>query len=302
MRSGHADRVRAAHRGLATGSGAIRRPGLLALGLAALLAGSPAKAQPAPVPAPSPAPSLTASEVQRWSAPEASQGVAADGRYFYAIANSKIAKYERATGRKVAEWTGERARYPHLNACSIVGKELVCAGSNFPATPMSSSVEIFDPRRMVHLRTVSLGQQIGSLTWVDRRDGAWWAGFANYDGRGGELGRGHEYTQLVKFDDQWRRMESWSFPASVLDRFAPASASGGVWGEDGQLYVTGHDRPEVYVLRLPDGGATLDHLATIAVPIEGQAIAFDHGARPLLFGVSRGKREVVSMTLPRVGP
>jgi len=273
---------------------------VLALILASAVA-VPLHAQAVPAP-PLAAPILSATEVQRWSAPEATQGVAVDGRYLYAIANSQIAKYDRATGRKVAEWTGERARYPHLNSCSVVGKELVCAGSNFPATPMTSSVEIFDPQRMTHLRTVSLGQQVGSLTWVTRRDGAWWAGFANYDGKGGESGRRHEYTQLVKFDDQWRRMEAWSFPASVLDRFAPASASGGAWGEDGLLYVTGHDRPEVYVLRLPDGGSTLDHLATIAVPIEGQAIAFDLGAQRLLFGISRAKGEAVAMRLPRIAP
>ncbi|CAN7157301.1 hypothetical protein LJR225_000215 [Phenylobacterium sp. LjRoot225] len=271
----------------------IRIPGLLALAAAWVLVG-PAQAQPAQV--------LNASEVQRWSTPEATQGVAVDRRHLYAIANSKIAKYDRETGRKVAEWVGERARYPHLNSCIVRARQLVCAGSNFPATPMTSSVEIFNPKRMIHLRTISLGQQVGSLTWVDHRDGAWWAAFANYDGKGGEPGHGHKYTQLVKFDAQWRRLEAWSFPASVLERFAPASASGGAWGEDGLLYVTGHDRPEVYVLRLPKGGSTLDHVATIAVPIEGQAIAFDRSARRRLFGISRPKREVVAVELPRLAP
>jgi hypothetical protein len=61
----------------------------------------------------------------------------------------------------------------------------------------------------------------------------------------------------------------------VLDRFAPRSASGGVWGQDGLLYVSGHDRPEVYVLRLPKSRDVLEHVATIASPIEGQAIALD---------------------------
>ncbi|MCR5874104.1 hypothetical protein LRS10_07955 [Phenylobacterium sp. J426] len=153
---------------------------------------------------------------------------------------------------------------------------------------------------MVHLRTVSLGQQIGSLTWVDRKDGAWWAAFANYEQKGGEPGRGPAYTQLVKFDDQWRRMEGWSFPASVVERFKPMSSSGGGWGADGLLYVTGHDHPELYVLKLPKGGSKLDHLATIAAPIEGQAIAFDKSTDRALFGISRPNREVVAMRLPKV--
>jgi hypothetical protein len=153
---------------------------------------------------------------------------------------------------------------------------------------------------MVHLRTIALGQQIGSLTWIDRKDGVWWATFANYDGKGGEPNRGHAYTQLVKFDDQWRRLEGWSFPAAVADRFAPMSSSGGGWGPDGLLYVTGHDHPELYVLRLPKGGSKLDHVATIEAAIEGQAIAFDKSAPGMVFGISRPNREVISMKLPSI--
>lgn len=264
----------------------------------ALVIGSAATAQPPPVAV------LTSEVTQRWKAPEATQGVAVDASHVYAVANSRIAKYDRASGRKVAEWAGDKARFPHLNACAIIARELVCASSNFPETPMTSAVEIFDPDRMIHLRSVALGQQIGSLTWVDRRDGFWWAAFANYDGKGGEPGRGHAYTQFVKFDDQWRRLEAWSFPASVTQRFSPMSSSGGAWGPDGLLYVTGHDHPELYVLRLPKGGSTLDHVATIKAAIEGQAIAFDKSVKtggPLtLFGISRLNREVVAMRLPPV--
>ncbi len=248
-----------------------------------------------------PAVSIAQSEViRRWKAPEATQGVAVDARHFYAVSNSKIGKYDKATGAKVGEWAGDKARFPHINSCEIIGRELVCAASNFPETPMTSSAEFFDPVKMVHLRTVALGQQTGSLTWIDRKDGAWWAAFANYDGKGGEPNRGHQHTQFVKFDDQWRRMEAWSFPASVTARFAPMSSSGGAWGADGLLYVTGHDNAELYVLRLPKGGSKLDHLATIAAAIEGQAIAFDKSAPRVLFGISRPSREVVSMKLPAI--
>jgi outer membrane protein assembly factor BamB len=246
-------------------------------------------------------PRLAAETIGRWPAPEANQGVAADGRHFYAVGNSVIAKYDRRTGRKLSEWTGDPARFPHLNSCAVIGRELVCAASNYPALPMTSSVEVFDPARMTHLRSVALGpDQPGSLTWVDRRDGAWWAAFANYDGRGGEPARDHRYTTLVKFDDQWRRLEAWSFPPEVLARFAPRSTSGGAWGADGRLYVTGHDHPEVYVLSLPKGGAVLEHLATIEAPMEGQAVAFDPSAPGVLFGIRRQAREVVAARLPPV--
>lgn len=266
----------------------MRGASVLAIGLA--LSALPAAAQPV----------LKSEVLRRWKAPEATQGVAVDARHFYAVSNSKIAKYDKQTGAKVAEWAGERARFPHINSCEVIGRELVCASSNYPETPQTSSVEFFDPVRMAHLRTVSLGQQIGSLTWVDRNDGAWWATFANYDSRGGELGRGHKHTQLVKFDDQWRRLEGWSFPDTVTARFQPMSSSGGGWGPDGRLYVTGHDHPELYVLELPKGGSKLDHIATIEAGIEGQAIAFDRSQPGVLFGISRPNREVVSMRLPPV--
>jgi len=236
--------------------------------------------------------------IERVAAPEADQGVAVDARSIYAVDNSTIARYDRKTGAKVAEFKGDKALYPHMNSCAVIGRELICAASNFPATPMMSQVEVFDPTTLKHLRTIPLGHQPGSLTWVDRKDGSWWAGFANYDGRGGEAGRDHSFTTMIRFDDRWRPHERWTFPAEVLSRFAPMSASGGTFGPDGRLYVTGHDRPELYVLDVPKGGGVLKLAATIEVPVSGQAIAFDRGARGVLFGVNRKQREVVGFKLP----
>jgi hypothetical protein len=264
---------------------------------ALLLAASPALAQEQPA-LDQQLPVQQAEVIGRFKAPEATQGVAVDAKYFYAVANSRIAKYDKASGRKVAEWQGERARYPHINSCAVIEAKLVCASSNFPQTPQQSTVEIFEPKTMTHEKTISLGQQIGSVTWVDRKDGFWWATFANYDGKGGEAGRDHRYTTFVKFDDQWRRTEAWTFPAEVLARFKPMSSSGGGWGDDGLLYITGHDHPELYVLKLPKGGATLDHVGTIAVPIEGQAIAWDKSQKRVVYGISRPNREVVAMRVP----
>ncbi|RYG04104.1 MAG: hypothetical protein EON94_02730 [Caulobacteraceae bacterium] len=257
--------------------------------LAGALVASAAHAQEAT------APSRSAEVLRRYSAPEARQGVAVDRDHVYAVANSTIAKYDKKTGMKVAEWKGDPARYPHINSCAVIGKELVCASSNFPAVPQTSSVEFFDPATMTHLRTVALGLGTGSITWIDRKDGAWWAAFANYDGKGGEAPRDHRHTALVRFDDQWRKTQSWSFPPSILERFKPMSSSGGGWGPDGRLYITGHDHPELYILTLPKGGAVLDHVGTIGVPVEGQAIDWDESQPGVLYGISRANREVLAM-------
>jgi len=146
---------------------------------------------------------------------------------------------------------------------------------------------------------VSLGITAGSLTWMDWHDGAWWGCFAHYDHRPPE-DKGNQYTELVKFDAQWRRLRGWTFPPEVLERSAPYTLSGGSWGPDGQLYASGHDRPEVYGLRLPVAGTTLELARTVPVPMEGQAIAFDRTGSGLLYGVIRDKKQVVTAPIGEV--
>ncbi len=165
---------------------------------------------------------------------------------------------------------------------------------------MASSLEWFDAITLEHLRSRSLGPGIGSITWFTRHDGFWWAGFANYDGRGGEADRGHRYTVMVQYDDDFVRHQSWLFPDSVLERFAPYSTSGGVWGEDGLLYVTGHDRREVYILARPAAGSTLDHLATVRMSTGGQAISWDRSRERTMWSIDRQSDEVVVSEIPEV--
>lgn len=259
----------------------------------ALLAEAAAAVAP-PVTAP-------AAVIRRYPAPEARQGVAVDACHVYAVSNWTIVKYDKASGEKLAEWRGDPVRFPHINACTVIRAELVCANSNFPATPHTSSVEFFDPVRLTHKRTISLGLGTGSLTWVDRWNGAWYGLYANYDDKGGEPPRDHRHTVLVRFDDAWRRTQAWSFPATVLDRFAPTSSSGGAFGRDGLLYVTGHDHKELYVLKPPTaGGSVLEHLATIPADIEGQAIDWDESAPGVLYGISRPSREIRALRIPPI--
>ena len=134
----------------------------------------------------------------------------------------------------------------------------------------------------------------GSLTWIERKGKDWYAAFANYpEARGGEPGHDHRWTILVKFDAAFHATGSWHFPDDVLARFAPMSCSGGSWGEDGLLYVTGHDRPEMYALRLPEAGTVLDHVATIPIATDGQAFAWDRSHPDEFWAADRAGRSVV---------
>ena len=261
--------------------------------LAAALSGGPATDQPA----------LSAVEMRRIPAEEARQGATASHGSVYAVGNHEIGRYEARSGKRVASWQGDPVRYPHINSCEVDGRELVCAASNYPQVPMTSEVLWFDAKSLKFLRSQSLGHGHGSLTWLSRHDGAWYACYANYDAKGGEPGRDHRFTTLVRLDDKLNETGLWTFPESVLERFAPRSSSGGSWGQDGLLYVTGHDLPEMYVLRLPAEGSVLEHVTTIALPTDGQAIGWEQGAKGkgrVLWSIERKTTEVVASRVPGV--
>lgn len=237
---------------------------------------------------------------RRIAAPEARQGVASDGEAIYAIDNSTIGKYT-ATGQKLAEFAGDPKAFPHLNSCTIAHSELVCAASNYPETPHRGTVEFFDPATLAHLRSVELPDNPGSLTVIARHEGQWWAVFANYDGRGGVAGRDHRATLLAQLDDQFRVARRFSFPASVLKRIAPRSVSGAAWGADGRLYVSGHDKPEIYALAVDAEAGVLRHEDTYAVASFGQAIDFDPRDAGLLWSIDRESRSVVASRMSAAG-
>jgi hypothetical protein len=247
---------------------------------------------------------LTARTLRVFTAPEATQGAANDGRHFYAIGNTVIAKYDIASGRRVGEWAGPRnGPIRHMNSCMADRGRLWCANSNYSLTPMGSSVEVFDAATLAHVDSHSLGMMDeGSLTWFDRYRDGWIAGFAHYDGTGGVPFKNHRFSSVVSFDAEWRRTGGWLFPASAIERMAPHAASGGSIGPDGWLYLLGHDRPEMYVVGRPSMGPTLIHLATIELEAEGQAFSWAQDGSRTVFTVDRRKGLVRRIEIPAVQP
>lgn len=236
---------------------------------------------------------------REYRAEEADQGVASDGDYFYAIDNNRIGKYRISDGEKIAVWEGDPERFPHINSCTVVSRELVCAASNYPAVPQQSSVEFFSLEPLAHLRSVALTDTPGSLTVMDRHDGRWWAVFANYDERGSPPEKGHRETYLVSYDNAFRAEKLWTFPDAVLDRFTPSSCSGASWTKDNRLLVSGHDRPEIYVLGLPGSGSVLRHISTVGIASHGQAIDVDPAQPDQLWSIDRATKTVfASMIAP----
>ena len=260
-------------------------------------AGAQASAPPRPTAGTSPVPVLPTWPVeQRYRAPEARQAVAVDATCFFAITNRRIGKYEKATGRRVAEWADvEGGPFIHLNSGVMIDGALYCAHSNYPGVPMVSSIEVWDAAALTHRESIAVGTGRGSATWVTRHQGGWWVMYAHYPPPTGEPGRGPEYSVLVRYDDAWRETGAWSFPKSVVDRWDGMSSSGGVWLPDGRLLTSGHHAPELHLLRLPRAGATLVFEAIIPVESEGQGIALDPADPTVLWTIQRRTTEVLKL-------
>jgi len=242
-------------------------------------------------------------QIAEFNIPEANQGIGVDDRYFYAVDNRVIAKYDKATGELVNKFVGPAdGQIIHLDSAMVKDGKLYCAHSNYPAWPMTSSVEIFDTFTMEHIGTHSFGINYGSLTWFDYYNGYWWATFANYDNLNGPdlytpngpnktLYGNKLTTQMVKFDDQFRYLESWTLPKSILDKFEVMSNSGGSWGPDGFLYLSGHDPAEIYKMSLPKAGSILVLEDILPMGIRGQGIAWDRSDPGVIYGIIRATSE-----------
>lgn len=223
--------------------------------------------------------------------PEANQGVGVDDKHFYAVDNAVIGKYDKATGRLVKQFKGAKSGpITHLDSAMVMDGKLYAAHSNYPDWPMTSSLEIFDTETMAHVGTHSFGIQWGSLTWVDWYAGHWWMTFANYDRLLGpnKTPYGHKAnTVMVKFDKDLRPLQSWTLPKAILDKFEDMSNSGGSWGPDGDLYLSGHDPAEIYRMRLPKAGSVLELVSVLPMNIRGQGIAWDRSQPGVIYGIVR---------------
>jgi hypothetical protein len=225
-------------------------------------------------------------ETRSLAAPEATQAAAADERHVYAIDNRRIARYDRHNGQRLAESRGEAF---HLNSGFLWQGKLYCAHSNFPRTPAQCVVKTLDLQSMQLADHFDFGDRYGSLTWVVRHADAWWCNFAHY-------GADNAKTLVVRFDDQWRKQNQYTYPRELIADLGTYSLSGGLWLDE-HLLVIGHDKPKIYRLRLPSQGNVLTLVDTFAVPFPGQGIALDPVTGGLI-GIERARRRVIFAEQP----
>jgi hypothetical protein len=224
---------------------------------------------------------------------EARQGVAVDADYFYTVNSTGIGKYNKKTGSLILTWKDTTGIIAHLDGGVVKKDKLFCAHSNYPGIPMTGSIEIFSTKDLRHVSSHSFGIKYGSCTWADFYDNTWWVCFAHYDQFKKEINKGTEWTMLVRFDSDWSEKESWTFPQNVIAEIRPMSASGGSWGPDGKLYITGHDSAKVYILKLPRSGSVLEYVQSVKIDSHGQGIAWDRSEKDMLYGIIRKDNSVV---------
>jgi hypothetical protein len=254
-------------------------------------------------------PEVEATLLHEFNSLDARQGVAVNATHVFSINNSSITMHDKSAGESVLQWAGEPnadgEKLIHLDSGMVKDGLLYTAHSNYPDSPMSSSIEILNANTLEYVDSFSFGVLLGSLTWLDFHQDHWWATFANYDlvhpGESQPYGT-TAATTLVKMDNEFNILQQWLFPEILHSRFTPMSNSGGSWGADGFLYITGHDHPEVYVLQIPELGSEVHWLATVKVPwIEGQGIAWDRTTESrVMWGISRSEEKVFSFSIPDI--
>lgn len=110
-------------------------------------------------------------QIAEFAVAEANQGVGVDDKYFYAIDNQTIAKYDKKTGKQIQKWQGDKAGpILHLDSAMLMDGKIYCAHSNYPEWPMTSSSRYSMPRRSrMSPATASASTGDRSPGWIGMR-------------------------------------------------------------------------------------------------------------------------------------
>jgi hypothetical protein len=213
--------------------------------------------------------------------PYATQAAAADEQLVYVVSDNLVVKYDRASGKELAQSKGKAQ---HLNSAFLHEGKVYAAHSNFPRLPHQSDLRVLDPATMELTIFHTFADPPGSLTWAVRRGPHWWCHFAHY-------GKDNANSVLVRYDDQWREQKRWGYPPELIADWGNYSLSGGLWVGD-HLLTTGHDKRVIYRLKVPENGKVIEVIDVVPSPFPGQGIAVDTTTGGLV-GIDRAKKQVV---------
>lgn len=214
----------------------------------------------------------------------ATQAAAATDKHVFAVSSTQVAMYDRQTGKLLAVSEGKAE---HLNSAFVWKGKVYCAHSNYPKKPETSEVRVYDPETNKLTVFHDFKDPPGSLVWNVHDCKNWWCCFAHYQADNAK-------TILVKMTDEFKELQRWTFPKTVVDDWDKMSASGGIW-EGETLLVSHHHFKVLYRLKLPKDGTELELVEALACPFPGQGIAADPKTGGLV-GIDRGAKKVVFAT------
>tara|TARA_R110001592_G_scaffold148471_3_gene373347 strand:- start:38914 stop:40548 length:1635 start_codon:yes stop_codon:yes gene_type:complete len=226
--------------------------------------------------------------IKEWPSSDARQAAAATKQHIFAINNHSISKYDRKSGSFIA--SKDYPNTKHLNSGFLSEGLLYCAHSNYPNQPDSSSIRLIDPKTLALTQTINLRKSEGSLTWIVKSNGFWYALFAYY-------GEDNHLSYLARMNENWEVLQKWTFPDSLIKEMGKMSISGGVAWDKGFL-VTGHDEKLLYYIKLPETGDNLNFIKQYEAPFTGQGIALDPWTGGLI-GINRADKKVVAAKFNR---
>jgi hypothetical protein len=150
--------------------------------------------------------------------------------------------------------------------------------------PETSEIRVYDPATNKLTIFHDFKNPPGSLVWNIHDGKNWWCCFAHYQDANAK-------TILIKMTDEFKELQRWTFPKTVVDDWDKMSASGGIW--DGEtLLVSHHHYKVLYRLKVPKDGKELELVEALECPFPGQGIARDPKTGGLV-GIDRGARNVV---------
>lgn len=207
---------------------------------------------------------------------EAKNGVALDGKHFYAISNSCIGKYSRKTGKKVLS---KQFPFKNISGGTFVNGDLVVINNS----SKSGNILIWlDPDTLDIIDTMPVPQVSGTLSWIDWAWDKWWVCDAFFK-------KNVKETSIYCFNQDWVLEGYWKLPKSIVNEIKPESLLGGAWfGE--YLCVMSNDNPEMYILELPEHSLYAKLVKKVQVCFDGRGFALERGkGNVYAWGVQNGR-------------
>lgn len=221
------------------------------------------------------------------------QGVIIDNNFFYPINKQTISKYNIKTGKN--ELSKSFSNHPRINTLhsgiSVSDKLFVCNqkinGRN--------TIEVFN-KNLEQEYFINVSGDTGKLVWIDYYKKYWWGCFAHSDKNiqntivvefytsAEAIGADSLITRETReFDKEskdplnssktreldvekppphWHIRNRWYLPYKAKKSLFPYSCSGGSFGRDGLLYLTGQFQNKLYVMGFHETSPmmTLNHI------------------------------------------